>query len=608
MPDLAVAGDGDTLVVLGVIGGDDDPLHPVRFEAPGEGGHGQGSHRILAPRHGHRGVVENLVRDVDAGRDGVVDGEAARVEERAVADVLEEVRRLGKRGDAHPLRSLRAHVGDPDDAAVHAHGHAVTADTRGGHRALGHHRRPVVGAARAEVGRPRQRQRLRPVLELVDVTNARLDGVHPHLARDALGDGPRDRVGVELAHDGDEEPVLFVALAHDAGPVRHGVERVLGEHLDEGPLLLDDENLLEALGELAHHPRLHGKEHPHLENADAVTAQLLVVETELDEGLPDVVVGLARGHDAEPGVRGGHDDAIELVLVGVELGQLEPRVVQGPLHVQAIGRDQVDIDQMLEGPAIQLDGRDDRVDPLRRGLGRPRLVGDIGHDLHAHPQAGDAREHETVQAQVEDLLDIAGKDRGHEGIVERDFRVAGQRRRLGHGIVAHQGEHAAVLAHSRVVRVLEGIARPVHAGSLAVPHAEHAVVLRAREEPHHLAAEHRGGAEVLVEPRREHHVVGFEQLALTLQRLVEAAQGRPAVARDEGGGTEPAALVGPVLVERKPDQGLGARQIDAPRLLGEFRIQREALGRCGHGTPCWGGGSLHGRGTGCMVMVGDSAV
>ena len=150
---------------------------------------------------------------------------------------------------------------------------------------------------------PRERQRLRPLLELVDVADARLDGIDPELARDPLGDGARDHVGVELAHDLDEEPVLLVALADDARPVRHGVEDVLGEHLDEGPLLLDDENLLEAPGELADDPGLHGEEHAHLENADAVAAELLVVEAELDERLPDVVVGLARGHDAEPGVR-----------------------------------------------------------------------------------------------------------------------------------------------------------------------------------------------------------------------------------------------------------------------------------------------------------------
>jgi hypothetical protein len=41
VPDLAVAGDGDTLVVLGVIGGDDDPLHPVRFEARVRAGTGR---------------------------------------------------------------------------------------------------------------------------------------------------------------------------------------------------------------------------------------------------------------------------------------------------------------------------------------------------------------------------------------------------------------------------------------------------------------------------------------------------------------------------------------------------------------------------------------
>ena len=211
-----------------------------------------------------------------------------------------------------------------------------------------------------------------------------------------------------------------------------------------------------------------------------------------------------------------------------------------------------------------------------------------------------------MQPEVEDLLDIAREDRRHEGVVESDFRVARQRRRLAYRIVARESEHASVLAYTRIVRVLEGVTRPVHAGRLAVPHAEHAVVLRFREKADHLAAEDGGGAEIFVETRGEDHVVGFQELVLALERLVETTQRRPTVPRDEGGSAEPATLVGPVLVEGQADEGLNAREIDAPRLLRVLRIQREALGRYGHGTPCWGGGSLHGRASN-IVMVGDSA-
>ena len=65
--------------------------------------------------HGHRGVVEELEGDVDAGRHGGLHGELAGVEERAVADVLEQVRVVDERGDADPLAALAAHLGDAGD-------------------------------------------------------------------------------------------------------------------------------------------------------------------------------------------------------------------------------------------------------------------------------------------------------------------------------------------------------------------------------------------------------------------------------------------------------------------------------------------------------------
>src|SRR4029453_18224359 len=52
-------------------------------------GGGEGARRGLPARHRHRGVVEDLVGDVDPGGHRVVDSELAGVEERTVPDVLE---------------------------------------------------------------------------------------------------------------------------------------------------------------------------------------------------------------------------------------------------------------------------------------------------------------------------------------------------------------------------------------------------------------------------------------------------------------------------------------------------------------------------------------
>ena len=96
-----------------------------------------------------------------------------------------------------------------------------------------------------------------------------------------------------------------------------------------------------------------------------------------------------------------------------------------------------------------------------------------------------------------------------------------------------------------------------------------------REEADHLAAEHRRRRQVLVEARGEHDVVLAQQLAVALERLIEAAERRAAIARDERRGVETSPAVGAMLVEREPDQRLDAGEIDAALLLRVLGIQRE---------------------------------
>ena len=96
--------------------------------------------RVLAAGHRHGAVVEQLVRDVDAGGDGGADGERAGVEERAVADVLHEVLALEERRHADPLRALVAHRREAGDVAdplgLHQRHHRVAADAAADERAL----------------------------------------------------------------------------------------------------------------------------------------------------------------------------------------------------------------------------------------------------------------------------------------------------------------------------------------------------------------------------------------------------------------------------------------------------------------------------------------
>ena len=99
------------------------------------------------------------------------------------------------------------------------------------------------------------------------------------------------------------------------------------------------------------------------------------------------------------------------------------------------------------------------------------------HALERDPRAAEARHRPAVERVVDELLHPGGiQDRDHH-VDEMEFglvRGGGGFRRV---VVAHQGEHAAVLGGAGEIGVAEHVAGAVDARPLAVPHAEHAVVL-----------------------------------------------------------------------------------------------------------------------------------
>src|SRR4030095_15581805 len=98
---------------------------------------------------------------------------------------------------------------------------------------------------------------------------------------------------------------------------------------------------------------------------------------------------------------------------------------------------------------------------------------------------------------------------------------------------------------------------------------------------------------------------------------VEAAEGRAAIAGDERGGVQPAALVGSVLVEGQADQRLDAGQEDEALFLTVLGVQGEiTLGRhavSSRGAEASGaavmiraalmGRNLIGRGASAMIVI-----
>ena len=89
MPSAQVA----LAVPLGLVGADDDLLDALGGQLVGQLRHGQRALGVLRTGHRDDVVVEHLVGDVHAGGDARLHGELAGVEEGAVADVLEDVRR-----------------------------------------------------------------------------------------------------------------------------------------------------------------------------------------------------------------------------------------------------------------------------------------------------------------------------------------------------------------------------------------------------------------------------------------------------------------------------------------------------------------------------------
>src|SRR2546426_59006 len=114
----------------------------------------------------------------------------------------------------------------------------------------------------------------------------------------------------------------------------------------------------------------------------------------------------ASRHDPQPGLRRGDGDTIDPVGGGEGPGRFEASVVDEPLRLEPEGRHQHRLLLGLPGPPLEQEAgvRDD--DPMRRDLGRPHLVGDVGHDLETDPQPRVARQLEAETAEIENFLNV----------------------------------------------------------------------------------------------------------------------------------------------------------------------------------------------------------
>ena len=111
---------------------------------------------------------------------------------------------------------------------------------------------------------------------------------------------------------------MVVHLADDArADVVAPVEQLLLDLVfDDLAALLDDEYLLKADREFADAFRLQRPGHADLVKPQADLGGDLLGDPELAQRLADVLVALARRHDAVAGVRRIHSDAVDVVGTG----------------------------------------------------------------------------------------------------------------------------------------------------------------------------------------------------------------------------------------------------------------------------------------------------
>jgi hypothetical protein len=113
--------------------------------------------------------------------------------------------------------------------------------------------------------------------------------------------------------------------------------------------------------------------------------------------------------------------------------------------------------------------------------------------------------------------------------------------------------------------------------SLAVPHAEHAVVFSTLEQIGLLAAPDSGCRQVLVDTGLEMDVVTIQPGARLPHGLIDAAEGGAAVAGNEARGVQPALAVSLMLQNGKAHQRLDARHISAGLVQGVLVVEAHRL-------------------------------
>ena len=193
----------------------------------------------------------------------------------AVAEVGEHVLLAGERLLAEPHRALAAHVRDGRRLhRAHEHRHRVAADAGQRPAAFGHAGRAVVRAAGAKA---RAAQRRRAIAERLRRRLRRAQRAIGIVAAQRPGDHLRDEFRRRLAEIGngrrrrgpDRRRAPSKYLPTMRGAFAPAIEDRADLILEQRALLLDDDDEIEPLREIAHDDRVERPHHADLEQAEA---------------------------------------------------------------------------------------------------------------------------------------------------------------------------------------------------------------------------------------------------------------------------------------------------------------------------------------------------
>ena len=340
---------------------------------------------------------------------------------------------------------------------------------------------------------------------------------------------------------------------------------------DQRPLFLDDDDEVEAGGEVAHDDGVERPDHADLEQAQAQRLAGLN-EAEIAERLQEVLPGLARRDDPDAGVLAAAQDAVQ--PVGAGEGERGGKLVMvEPLFLRQRQVDRPGAD--AAGRVARAIGNDDRR-RIGADIDGAAALGDVGHHLHADPAAGKARHGDAEKAEVDQFLGVRRIEDGHADGDERGVGEIDRGRGSRAVIVAGQRQRPALRRSAGEIGVTEGVAGPVDARTLAVPDAEDAIDRRPGEARQMLRAPDRGRRQILVEAGTEDDIAPLEDVAGAPELDVEAPHRRAAVAGDIAAGVEAGRFVAQALLDRQTHQRLHPGHVE-PAFGGEPAVFQRCL-------------------------------